>query len=73
MPLKESLFHLLDDIDPKAKQIGAVNTIVFKNRKWWGLNTDADGALDAIEQHFRVAGEKIVILGAGGSAKAGCL
>lgn len=70
MPLKESLFHLLDDIDPKAKQIGAVNTIVFKNRKWWGLNTDADGALDAIEQHFRVAGEKIVILGAGGSAKA---
>lgn len=70
MPLKESLFNLLDEIDPKAKQIGAVNTIAFKNRKWWGLNTDADGALDAIEQHFRVAGEKIVILGAGGSAKA---
>ena len=70
MPLKEEVGAYLDTIDPKAKSIGAVNTLALKDKKWKGFNTDAAGALDAIEGRGKVAGKKIVILGAGGAARA---
>lgn len=70
MPLKEAVIPYLDVIDSKAKEIGAVNTIVFQEGHLIGYNTDADAALDVLEERGAVLGKKMVILGAGGAAKA---
>jgi 3-dehydroquinate dehydratase / shikimate dehydrogenase len=70
MPLKEKVLPFLQSIDSKAKQIGAVNTILIKERGLSGYNTDGSGALDAIEKHVFVAGKKVVLIGAGGAARA---
>lgn len=70
IPFKEKLFPYLDHLEEKAKEIGAVNTLTFDGHAITGANTDADGALDAIEEHTLVQGKRVVLLGAGGSAKA---
>ena len=70
MPLKERIIPYLDEIDDEARTIGAVNTIVFNEGKTIGYNTDGFGALNAIEKQINVKGKHIVILGAGGAAKA---
>lgn len=70
MPLKEVIIPYLDGIDPQAQEIGAVNTLLLKDSRWVGYNTDGIGALNAVEQVVPVKGKKIVLLGAGGSAKA---
>lgn len=66
-PLKEAVIPYLDELDPLAEAIGAVNTVVFKERRVKGYNTDGGAALDAIGD---VKGKKMVILGAGGAARA---
>lgn len=68
MPLKEHILPFLDQIDPQALDIGAVNTLLFKEGVLSGFNTDGIGALNAIERE--VKGKQIVIIGAGGAAKA---
>lgn len=70
MPLKEAVLPYLDSIDPKAAQIGAVNTLLIREGKIFGTNTDGAGALDAIEKRSSVQGKQIVLLGAGGAARA---
>lgn len=72
MPLKEVILDYLDEIDPQAQSIGAVNTVLFKNGKAIGYNTDGIGAIKAIEQKLNqtLSGKRIVIIGAGGAAKA---
>ncbi len=70
MPLKEAIVPFIDEIDSDAKKIGAVNTLLFKNGKIFGANTDGIGALDAIEKKIDVRGKKMVLIGAGGSARA---
>jgi 3-dehydroquinate dehydratase/shikimate dehydrogenase len=70
MPLKESVMPYLDFIDHRALSIGAVNTIRFREGKLYGYNTDGVGALDAIEERLSVAGKKMLLIGAGGAAKA---
>ena len=70
IPLKELVQEQMDVIKPIAKAIGAINTVIFKKRKVVGTNTDAPGALNAIEKHMKVKGKKIAILGAGGAARA---
>lgn len=70
MPLKEAVMPFLDEIDSKAHAISAVNTIVFKDKKLIGYNTDCTGALLAIEEKTSVKSKDILIIGAGGSAKA---
>ena len=67
MPLKERVIEYLDEIDPWAKKVGAVNTLRFEEGRIKGFNTDGKGALNALDQ---VRGKKIVILGAGGASKA---
>lgn len=69
MPLKEAVLPFVDEIDPSARQIGAVNTLLFKNEKIFGINTDGIGALDALEQKCFVRGKNVVLIGAGGAAR----
>lgn len=70
MPLKESILQFIDYVDPKAQEIGAVNTLRFQDDKLYGYNTDSFGALNAIERQLPVKGKRIIIIGAGGAAKA---
>ncbi|MBI4341656.1 MAG: shikimate dehydrogenase, partial [Candidatus Omnitrophica bacterium] len=71
VPLKELVLPLLDRVDPVARAIGAVNTIVIRNRRLIGYNTDAKGFALALRQlGWRNRPAHAVILGAGGAAKA---
>ena len=70
MPLKEKVAPYLKAIDSQAKAIGAMNTLLKKEGEWFGMNTDGAGALDALEKREKVAEKTILILGAGGAAKA---
>ena len=70
MPLKEAILPFLDLLDNNADQIKAVNTVCFKEDRAIGYNTDSKGALDAIEAHGPIKDKKVVILGAGGAARA---
>lgn len=70
IPLKEAIFKQMDQVEPVAKAIGAINTVTIRDQKFIGTNTDAPGALNAIEKHLKVAGKRLAILGAGGTARA---
>ena len=72
VPYKEAVVPLLDEVDNLASSIGAVNTIVKKDDKLLGFNTDAYGFIEALgkEGHFDPEGKRVVILGAGGVARA---
>jgi len=69
-PYKETILPYIDEWEGEAKEIGAVNTVTFASGKIYGANTDAKGALDAIEKKQLVSGCRVVILGAGGAARA---
>lgn len=69
-PLKEVVLPFLSRIDEPALAMKAVNTILVERSEWIGFNTDAPGALHALELHGLVKGKKVAILGAGGSARA---
>jgi shikimate dehydrogenase len=69
-PYKEEVIQYLDEIDPIAQAIGAVNTILNHKNKLIGYNSDWIGAVRAVEQETPIKNKKIVIVGAGGAAKA---
>ncbi len=71
VPHKEAIIPLLDELDPVAQQVGAVNTIVVRDGRLVGHNTDVEGFRWALaEAGFDPAGQRTVILGAGGAARA---
>lgn len=72
VPYKESVLPLLDEIDDVAGLIGAVNTIVNRDGRLAGFNTDAHGFVEALRERgdFEPEGKQAVILGAGGAARA---
>ena len=71
VPLKEAVMPLLDRCDPTAKAMGAVNTIVVRNRRLIGYNTDGIGFMQALQElGWRRQSTRVVILGAGGAARA---
>jgi 3-dehydroquinate dehydratase/shikimate dehydrogenase len=69
-PLKESICAYTDVLDPFARRAGAVNTLRFRDGKICGANTDGIGALEALERQGPVRGKTILLLGAGGAARA---
>jgi len=71
-PHKETVLPLLNEVDDFAGHIGAVNTIVKQGDKLLGLNTDARGFIEALEKdgHFNPERKRVVMLGAGGVARA---
>ena len=72
IPHKESILPYLDEIDETAKEIGAVNTVLNKNGKLLGYNTDWEGAINSLLKFTSLENKKIAILGSGGTARAIC-
>ena len=70
MPHKEDLLPLLDEVDGDAAAMGAVNTVCLRDGRFIGHNTDGGGALAALEEANMWPAETVVVLGAGGAAKA---
>lgn len=71
IPHKEAVLAHINSIDPVAEKIGAVNTLVFDEEKnIHGLNTDWIGANRALADKLDLKGSRVLLLGAGGSAKA---
>ena len=71
VPYKSDVIPYLTDIDPLAENIGAVNTLVRTETGYKGYNTDMPGLYRAMcEDGVKVKGEKVLILGAGGVARA---
>jgi shikimate dehydrogenase len=67
MPLKEISIGFIDRVDPIAKQISSVNTIIFESTGSIGLSTDLLAFKNLLKPYF---GRKVAILGAGGTARA---
>lgn len=71
VPYKSQVIPFLKELDPLAEQIGAVNTLVRTEGGFKGFNTDMPGLYRAMcEDDVRIEGEKVLILGAGGVARA---
>jgi shikimate dehydrogenase len=68
VPHKEAAFNACDRLCPLAEQIGAVNTLVLEEGLLCGYNTDAPGFMEAIKHFGRP--KRVLILGAGGTARA---
>lgn len=71
MPHKEAILPLLDEVDATAASCGAVNTVCIREGRAIGHNTDGTGFLDSLAgQGFYPQGQTVLLLGAGGAAKA---
>jgi 3-dehydroquinate dehydratase/shikimate dehydrogenase len=71
IPHKQAILRHLDDFDPMAAAIGAVNTVVVRgDGKLYGYNTDYVGVLRALERRIPLRGSRALIFGAGGAARA---
>ena len=72
-PLKTDVLPYLDEVSEEARGIGSVNTIVNRSGRLAGTSTDGAGLLRALgEKGVSVAGSRMLILGAGGAARAAC-
>ncbi len=70
IPYKQTVMPLCDEIDPRAAAIGAVNTVVNRDGRLTGYNTDIDGLIYlARRTGVDMAGKKVVILGSGGTGR----
>lgn len=70
IPHKQAVIEYLDTIDPVAEKIGAVNTLIINDDKIHGANTDWLGANRALAEKINLKGASVLLLGAGGSARA---
>ena len=71
MPLKQDVMPLLERTDPLSAKIGAVNTILrAQDGKFYGFNTDVAGIVSPLERRLSLKGAKVLVLGAGGAARA---
>jgi 3-dehydroquinate dehydratase / shikimate dehydrogenase len=71
MPYKESILAHLDNTDSHTTKIGACNTVVrAQDGKLYGFNTDSAGVVRPLEQRIAIDQAKILVLGAGGAARA---
>jgi 3-dehydroquinate dehydratase/shikimate dehydrogenase len=70
MPLKQEIMEHLEHTDPLSAKIGAVNTVLRQEGKLYGFNTDVAGIIGPIEKRLSLRGAKVLVLGAGGAARA---
>jgi 3-dehydroquinate dehydratase/shikimate dehydrogenase len=69
LPHKQKVIRYLDQVDPLARRIGAVNTVWRKAGKWRGANTDAAGVTEPLAKALRLAKSSVLIVGNGGAAR----
>lgn len=70
-PHKVDIVRLLDELDELASRVGAVNTVKNEDGKLIGFNTDGRGATEALKEKVgKLGGQEVVLLGAGGAARA---
>jgi len=70
LPFKNQIIPFLDKVEEVAGKIQAVNTLLNEGEKLIGYNTDWRGALEALEEKVDLKGKRVVLLGAGGAARA---
>jgi len=70
LPHKVAVIELLDELAESARLIGAVNCAVRRDGRWIGENTDGQGFLGSLRSLLEPAGQRVLILGAGGAARA---
>jgi 3-dehydroquinate dehydratase/shikimate dehydrogenase len=68
-PFKVSLMPFVDDVDPVAREVGAINTLVVRDGRWLGYNTDVEGFLAPLRERMTLRGARATVLGAGGAAR----
>lgn len=75
IPLKEVALKLMDELDPSAELLGAVNTVIFKDGKRYGACTDGFGFQTAVEKNFDFdfSGKTVFFVGCGGAGRAAAL
>ena len=70
IPYKQTVIPLCDEVDPQAAAIGAVNTVVNRDGRLTGYNTDIDGLIClARRAGVNMAGKKVAVLGSGGTSR----
>ena len=72
IPHKQAVALLMDELSPEAKGIGAVNVVLFKDGRTKGFNTDGEGFMASLKKDLKVRpkGRSVLIIGAGGAARA---
>jgi len=70
MPYKQAIMLYMDHYDSVAKIVGSVNTVLNENDQLIGYNTDALGAMVALQEKISLKYKKVLVLGAGGAARA---
>ncbi|GAB6904671.1 Shikimate dehydrogenase [Desulfosarcina cetonica] len=70
LPHKVAIMDLLDEVEPTARRIGAVNTVVNADGRLVGFNSDSPGAMTALMEQTPIDGKQVAVLGAGGAARA---
>lgn len=72
VPYKQDALKLVDEIDPLAERIGAINTVVNRDGRLHGYNTDAEGFLRSLREEtgFDPTEKRVLVVGAGGAARA---
>jgi shikimate dehydrogenase len=70
IPFKEEIIPLLDELGPRSTRIGAVNTVINRDGRLIGSNTDWRGAVTALRAKISLPGRHVLILGAGGASRA---
>ncbi|GAI14740.1 unnamed protein product, partial [marine sediment metagenome] len=77
IPHKEGVLAVLDEVDELAQKIGAVNTVLEREGRLFGYNTDSSAAIFSLEpalgespEGTALSGKRVVVLGAGGAARA---
>ena len=68
-PHKVSVLRYMDEVEPLARRVGAVNTLVVREGRWIGANTDVDGFLAPLAGRMALGGTRATVLGAGGAAR----
>ena len=69
-PYKVDLMSSMDELDPLAQRVGAINTLVVRGGRWIGFNTDLSGFIEPLAARMPIAGIRATVLGAGGAARA---
>jgi len=69
IPHKQQILQYLDECDPLAAEIGAVNTVVVRAGKLHGYNTDHLGVLQSLGRKIKLEGSRVLVYGAGGAGR----